>query len=83
MTSMQKPYVRLKRNWWENRTQSMRLQTSDVVRILDTQREFWSVFIIFRRLAHLGMVKSLSSLILNMRFQGGFLILSGYGALGF
>ncbi|MBB5623552.1 malto-oligosyltrehalose synthase/4-alpha-glucanotransferase [Pedobacter cryoconitis] len=57
---------------WENPDAEYEAATSAfVVRILDTQREFWSVFIdFFRRLAHLGMVKSLSSLILKHGVPG-------------
>ncbi|AMP98475.1 4-alpha-glucanotransferase [Pedobacter cryoconitis] len=57
---------------WENPDMDYEAATSAFVkRILDTKREFWTVFSdFFRRLAHLGMVKSLSSLILKHGVPG-------------
>lgn len=57
---------------WENPDMDYEAATSAfVIRILDTKREFWTVFSDFsRRLANLGMVKSLSSLILKHGVPG-------------
>lgn len=57
---------------WENPDEDYEAATmAFVIRILDTTREFWTVFSdFFRRLANLGMVKSLSSLILKHGVPG-------------
>lgn len=57
---------------WENPDEDYEAATmAFVIRILDTTSEFWTVFSdFFRRLANLGMVKSLSSLILKHGVPG-------------
>ncbi|WP_367867289.1 malto-oligosyltrehalose synthase [Pedobacter sp. WC2423] len=57
---------------WENPNMDYEAATRAFIKkILDTKREFWTIFSdFFRRLAHLGMVKSLSSLILKHGVPG-------------
>ncbi|RAJ27288.1 malto-oligosyltrehalose synthase [Pedobacter cryoconitis] len=57
---------------WENPDVDYEAATSAfVIRILDTKREFWTVFSnFFRRLTNLGVIKSLSSLILKHGVPG-------------
>jgi malto-oligosyltrehalose synthase/4-alpha-glucanotransferase len=57
---------------WEHPDVAYETATSEfVLKILDTKGEFWKVFSnFFRRIANLGMVKSLSSLILKHGVPG-------------